>query len=161
MGSRMVVIGDGSGNYNPDRDITRAEFAAIVVRALCLQVGTVESSFDDVALTNWYNGYIDSATGYSLITGYSTTTYGPNDKITRERAMKMTKLKTSLTDSKVSALLVNYLEGTAISNYAKASIVARLKSGVVFRTSAGTILPTDYVTRAEVAVMVQRLLQKA
>jgi len=72
----------------------------------------------------------------------------------------MTKLKTSLTDSEVSALLANYSDGTAISNYAKASVAACLRTGVVIGTSSGTILPTDYVTRAEVAVIGTKICRK-
>ena len=55
MGSRMVVTGVGSNSYEPDRSITRAEFAAVVVRALGLQKGTTESAFGDVSLTDWFN----------------------------------------------------------------------------------------------------------
>ncbi len=39
MGSRMVETGVGSGTYEPDRNITRAEFVAIIVRALGFQKG--------------------------------------------------------------------------------------------------------------------------
>ena len=70
MGSRMVVTGVESSTYEPDRSITRAEFAAVVVIALGLRQGTTESAFGNFALTDWFNGYVDTATAYSLITGY-------------------------------------------------------------------------------------------
>ncbi|MFB0920346.1 MAG: S-layer homology domain-containing protein, partial [Oscillospiraceae bacterium] len=168
MGSRMVVTGIGSSTYEPDRSITRAEFAAVVVRALGLQKGTTESAFDDVTMTDWFNGYVDTATAYSLITGYDSASYGPNDTITREqamaiiaRAMKLTGLSTSLTDGEVSALLANYADGAAVSDYAKTSTAICLKTGVVTGSSATALSPKAYVTRAEVAVMVQRMLQKS
>lgn len=168
MGSRMVVTGIGSSTYEPDRSITRAEFAAVVVRALGLQKGKTESSFGDVTLTDWFNGYVDTATAYSLITGYDSTSYGPNDTITREqamaiiaRAMKLTDLSVSLTDSEVSTLLTKYTDGAIVSSYAKASAAVCLKNGVVTGSSATTLSPKAYVTRAEVAVMVQRLLIKS
>ncbi len=41
--------------YEPDRSITRAEFAAVVVRAFGLQRGTTESGFGDVTLPDWFN----------------------------------------------------------------------------------------------------------
>ncbi|MEA4893784.1 MAG: S-layer homology domain-containing protein [Oscillospiraceae bacterium] len=46
MGSRMVVTGVGNGVYEPTRSITRAEFAAIVIRAM--DRAKTESSFNDV-----------------------------------------------------------------------------------------------------------------
>ncbi len=118
MGSRMVVTGIGNGVYEPSRSITRAEFAAIIVRALGLQKGTTESAFGDVTVTDWFNGYVDTATAYSLITGYDSTKFAPNGTITREqamtilaRAMKLTGLSVSLSDSEVSTLLADYTDG--------------------------------------------------
>jgi hypothetical protein len=166
LGARMVVSGDGTGNYRPDQAITRAEVAAIVVRALGLAQGTGESSFEDVSQSDWFNGYVDTATIYGLITGYDSATYAPNDTITREqamvilaRAMKMTGLSVSTTDSEASAFFSSYVDVSAISDYAKDGIAACLKTGVVTGSSATTLSPKAHVSRAEVAVMVQRLLE--
>ncbi len=168
MGSRLIVTGVGSSTYEPDRSITRAEFAAVVVSAMGIEQGSTESGFGDVTLSDWFNGYVDTATAYSLITGYDSTSFGPNDTITREqamaiiaRAMKITGLSVSLTDSEVSALLSTYIDGASVSSYAKESVAACLKSGIVTGTSVTTISPKAYVTRAEVAVMVQQLLHKS
>ncbi|MPM09265.1 Endo-1,4-beta-xylanase A [bioreactor metagenome] len=168
MGSRMVVTGIGNGIYEPSRSITRAEFAAIVVRALGLQNGTTESAFSDVTVTHWFNGYVHTATAYSLITGYNSENFAPSDTITREqamtilaRAMKLTGLIVNLTDSEASALLANYSDAGLVSDYAKTGAAACIKTGVVSGTTASTLSPKDSVTRAEVATMVQRLLQKS
>lgn len=77
------------------------------------------------------------------------------------RAMKLTGLNTSLTDAETSALLANYTDGASVSDYARTGTAACLKTGVVNGTTASTLSPKDSVTRAEVAVMVQRLLQKS
>lgn len=168
MGSRLVVTGVGSDKYDPNRSITRAEFAAIVVRALGLAQGTTESSFGDVTLKDWFNGYVDTATEYDIIKGYDNASFKPNEKITREqamailaRSMKSTGLSASLSDSEISGLLAKYSDGTAISDYARGSVAACIKTGVVTGASAVSIAPKAYVTRAEVAAMVQRLLKKS
>lgn len=168
MGSRMVVTGIGNSTYEPERNITRAEFAAIVVSALGLRQGTEESSFGDVTLTDWFNGYVDTATDYALITGYDSGTFGPSDTITREqamaiiaRAMKLTELSENLTDKDVGGILEKYTDGAAVSDYAKLGVAACVKSGIVSGTSESTLSPKAYVTRAEVAVMVQHLLEKS
>ncbi len=166
MGSRMVVTGVGSNNYDPDRSITRAEFAAIVVRALGLKKGTAESSFGDVSASDWFNGYVDTAMEYGLITGYSATNYCPNDEITREqamaiiaRAMKLTGLKADSPD--VSKILAAYSDCANVSAYAEESAAVCINTGIVSGRDSGTLAPKAYVTRAEVAVMVQRLLKKS
>ncbi len=168
MGSRVVVNGVGNNNYDPDRSITRAEMASIMVKALGLEPGTGTNCFGDVSSSAWYCGYIETASSYGIIKGYSENTFGPNDTITREqamamiaRAMKITGLNVSLTDSETSSLLAGYTDCASAADYAKGSIAACLKTGIVSGTSKVTISPKDDVTRAEVAAMVERLLQKS
>ncbi|BAL00304.1 putative surface layer protein [Oscillibacter valericigenes Sjm18-20] len=168
MGSRMVVTGVGNNNYAPDKNMTRAEFAAIMVRALGLEPGTGASGFGDVAAADWYSGYIKTAASYGIIKGYDNGNFGPNDTIKREqamtmiaRAMKITGLTVTLTDSDVSALIGVYTDGASASDYAEDSIAACLKTGITSGTGNATISPKADITRAEVAVMVQRLLQKS
>jgi hypothetical protein len=130
--------------------------------------GTGESSFSDVGSSAWYYGYIKTATSYGIIKGNTATTFDPNDLITREqamamiaRAMKITGLTVTLTDSDVSTLIGTYTDGASASDYAENSIAACLKARIVAGTSDSTIAPKDNITRAEVAVMVERLLQKS
>lgn len=169
MGSRLVISGVRNDMFEPDRDITRGEFAAIVVRALGLmRPGTGKASFNDIAKNDWYYDAVSIAYENDIISGYGNGKFGPDDKITREqamtmiaRAMKITGLKVEIKDSEVSSLLANYTDGAAASAYAKTSIAACLKTGVITGRIGSTIAPRDYITRAEVAVIVQRLLQKS
>ncbi|MEA4920304.1 MAG: S-layer homology domain-containing protein [Clostridiaceae bacterium] len=168
MGSRMVVTGIGNNNYAPDRNMTRAEFATIMIRALGLEPGTGASGFGDVAVTDWCSGYIKTAASYGIIKGYDNGNFGPNDMITREQAMTMitrammiTKLSAGLTDSETNQLLSTFSDGESASDYAKESIASCLKTGIISGTSETTISPKANITRAEVAVMVERLLQKS
>lgn len=168
MGSRMVVTGVGNDLYEPDRDITRAEFAAIVVRALGLDRGMGKNSFTDVASTDWYAGYIETAVGYGIIEGYGDKTFGPNDLITREQAMTMLSraMKTAgsaptLTDTEIAALLAGYADADKTSAYARVGAADCLKTGVILGRSSGVLAPKEYITRAEVATSIQRLLKDA
>jgi hypothetical protein len=81
MGSRMVVNGVGNGCYEPDRNMSRAEFAAIIVRALGLAPGPALSSFGYKKTSDWYCGYIETAANYGIINGYSAAVFGPNDLV--------------------------------------------------------------------------------
>ena len=164
----MVVSGVGNGNYEPDRNMTRAEFAAVMVRALGLEPGNGASSFGDVASNEWYCGYVKTAAAYGIIKGYSDAAFGPDDTITREqamtmmaRAMKITNLKAGLTDSEGNKLMAAYSDSATVSTYANTSIAECIKTGVVSGRQNHTLAPKAYVTRAEVAVMAERLLQKS
>jgi hypothetical protein len=166
MGSRMVVSGIGDGLYDPERNITRAEFAVIVIRALGLAPGTGSVSFTDVSASDWYYDYVRTAVTYNIIKGYGDNTYGPDDLITREqamlmisRAMKLTGLMPILSESDIDTLLNPFADKAGIAVYAREGVAACVKTGVVLGTSEGLINPKGYATRAEVAVMVERLLR--
>ena len=77
------------------------------------------------------------------------------------RAMWLTGLDASLTNGKTKALLGKYTDGALVSEYAKESVAACIKTGITSGTSATTLSPKADITRAEVAVMVQRLLEKS
>ena len=168
MGSRMVVNGTGEDRFNPDRDITRAEFAAIIVRALGLKPGMGDNQFTDVKNTDWYADYIRIAADYNLISGYGNGKFGPMDKITREqamtiiaRAMKITGLKVELKDGEIQKLLEAFGDSGKAAQYAKSAIAVCLKAEIVSGRNGKVIAPKDNITRAEVAAVVRRLLQKS
>ncbi len=168
MGSRMVVTGVGDNLYEPNRDITRAEFAAIIVKALGLKPGIGKNPFSDVKNTDWYADYIKTATDYKIIAGYGNGKFGPMDKITREQAMTMigkamniTDLKVQLSSDQIGELLAGFGDGSKAAGYAKNSIAACIKSGIVSGRGGKLIDPKAYITRAEVAVIVRNLLIKS
>lgn len=168
MGSRMVIGGVGNGKFEPNRDITRAEFAAIIVRALGLAPGEGDNNFTDVSDNAWYAGYVKTAVSYGVITGVSDTSFKPNSKITREqamsmvaRAMKLTKIASDPNDTEIQSSLSAYGDIAGVSGYAKQSVAECLKAGVVSGRTGKTIAPKENMTRAEVAAVIQRLLQKS
>ncbi|MHC1694827.1 MAG: S-layer homology domain-containing protein [Eubacteriales bacterium] len=168
MGSRMIISGLDNGKFEPNRDITRGEFAAIIVRALGLMPGAGSDLFSDVDTSEWYCQYIQTASEYGIISGYGNGKFGPNDKITREqamtmiaRAMKITELKAGLEAADINTLLVGFGDSVQVAAYARESIAACIKTGIVSGKNGKLLAPTDEITRAEVAVIIQRLLQKS
>ena len=169
MGSRLIFEGTGGSQFNPDRDITRGEFAVILVRGLGLQLekgGT--TSFSDVKSTDPYRAAIDTAHVYQLLSGFDDGTFRPNDKITREQAMviisnalRLTGLKTKLSGQSVEETLRSYADGAKVSEWAKNGIADSVQAGVVSGRSDDTLAPKAYMTRAEFAAIMQRLLQKS
>lgn len=168
MGSRMVIQGTGNDMYSPDQDITRAEFAAIVVRGLGLKLDNGANIFSDVKETDWYSSAIHTASSYNLISGYEDGTFHPNDKITREqamviiaKAMVITELKAKLPAQAAAETLLPYSDAADASKWAQSSITDCLQSGVVTGRNGSSLAPKAFITRAEVAAIVQRLLKKS
>ena len=168
MGSRMVISGMGNGMFEPNRDITRAEFAAIIVRALGLKPGTSINPFTDVSNNDWYKKYVETAYEYGIISGYGNNKFGSMDKITREQAMtmiantmKITGLEVELTQEEINSLLSGFGDSGQSSEWAKESLATCLKTEIVSGKGSNILAPKDNITRAEVAVIVKRMLQKS
>ncbi len=71
LGDRLIVNGVKDNQYEPDRFITRAEFTAIITRALGLESNqTRESLYNDVASSAWYSDSIQAAAANKLIRGF-------------------------------------------------------------------------------------------
>ena len=169
LASRLVVSGIGDDKFEPDRDITRAEFTAIVVRALGLMSsGTGKDAFIDVMKKNWYYDAVSIAYEYDIISGYGNGKFRPDDKITREqamtmiaRAMKITGLETGMADGEADKLLTSFTDANSAAEYAKANIASCVKAGIVSGRSGKLIVPKGNISRAEVAAIVHRLLQNS
>lgn len=168
MASRLVAEGTGGQNYEPLRNVTRAEFAAILVRGLGLLPGVGEQSFTDVNQDAWYAEYIETAAEYGLIYGYGDTTFGPNDTITREqamamisRAMKLTGLNPAISENTYTEIFGAFTDSDTLSDYAKAPAALCINSGIILGVGNETLLPKAAVTRAETAAIIRRLLQKS
>ncbi|WP_221414169.1 immunoglobulin-like domain-containing protein [Paenibacillus sp. 598K] len=168
MGARMVIEGTGDGLFSPDRDITRAEFATILVQALGLKLEEGATAFVDVNTSDWYSRAINTAYTYQLVQGYEDGTFRPQDKITREqamtmlsRAMAMTGLKAQLSESWGDTLLHAFEDASDVSDWAGRSVADSVQAGLVTGRSAAELAPKAFITRAEVATIMQRLLQKS
>lgn len=160
MASRKILTGITEGAFGGDNAITRAEFAAVIVRALGLpQVSA--SKFGDVSGGSWYNGYVGAAYKTGIITGRSNAVFDPDANITREEAMSMLARAAKITGYKDSdADIGTYSDLGRISPWAKDAVSFSLKNGLIVG-SDGVIRPNDIITRAETATAVLRLLQKA
>ena len=169
MGSRLVIEGVGGDNFAPDKNITRAEFASIVVKALGLmRPGTGKDTYTDVTKADWYYDAVSIASEYGIINGYGKGKFGPTDKITREqaaamitRAAKITGLKSQLKEGEAENLLSVFKDTAGLSSWSTESLAACVKSGMISGKNSITLAPKDFTTRAEVAVIVKRLLQKS
>ena len=168
MGSRMVIEGIGDGKFDPDRDVTRAEFTEILVRGLGLKPETSTSSFTDVKMSDWYNGAINTAYAYHLVSGSDYGNFRPNAKITRQeamtiisRAMKTSQLAAKLPDQGASAVLRPFHDAAGAAAWAVTGMAETIQAGVVSGRSSTMLAPKENLTRAESATIMRRFLQKS
>jgi len=167
LANKLIVNGTGAGKFEPKRDVTRAEFAAMIVRALGLQASEA-ANFSDVASSAWYADAVAAAAEYGIVKGDGTGKFRPTDKISRQemaamviRAQELAGVEVVLSNSEVAAVLAGFKDAGQIGSWARAELAAAIESGVVAGTTAHTVSPNATATRAEAAVMIIRLLNNA
>ena len=88
-----ILKGDDAGNFNPDNTITRAEFAAVVCRALGWEASANGAKgatmFTDVAADHWASGYINLASQQGIVNGKGNGIFDPEGNVTFTEAVKM------------------------------------------------------------------------
>ncbi len=166
MGSRLIISGIGDDKFGPDLKITRAEFASIIVRALGLmRPGTGKDSFKDVSKDAWYYDAVSIAYENGIISGCGNGQFKPLDNITREQAMSMIMRAMKITGLKVDlnldGLKSSFKDSSSVSKWAEDSVTACIKAGIIPGVYGDKLAPLNKATRAEIADMVRKLLQKS
>lgn len=160
MASRKIINGKSQTSFDGDASITRAEFAAIVIRALGLSADG-KCSFTDVKASDWYYGAIGTAAKYSLVNGYINGSFAPNAEITRQEAMAMVQRAAKVAEyTGTNTSLSLFKDSNAVSAWAKSAAEFNVGSGLIVGSN-GALRPGDKISRAETATVILRLLQKA
>lgn len=161
---QKVVEGVTPTQFEPERSITRAEFAALVVRSLGLTTVTSSAYFDDVDASDWYADIVSTASGAGLINGYEDNSFRPEAPVTREemaaiviRALTYADIATQVAESTQKELLSQFKDADQIV-WAHKDIAAALNAKIMNGMTADTFSPTGTATRAQAAVVVKRLL---
>ncbi len=166
LASRMVLNGTEDGAFHPGQNMTRAEFAATLVRALGLRLESGTSSFTDVQSSAWYSQAVQTAVSHNLIQGFEDQTFRPLEQITREQAMTIIAKALAYSpavqsDGSQTAALSSFKDAGQVSAWAAAGVSEALKSGMVSGRNESTLAPKANVTRAEVAALIHRFLEKS
>ncbi|PIP65028.1 hypothetical protein COU77_03965 [Candidatus Peregrinibacteria bacterium CG10_big_fil_rev_8_21_14_0_10_49_16] len=161
---RGIAQGKKNGQFDPDAPIARAELTKMAMLAFrepekLNTAELVSLLFTDTAPHEWFASYVARARKYKIIQGYSDGTFRPAQTTTRAEALKMllqtAGRDTSLTDVVVFPDTEAHAWYTPYLSYAVLNDIA---SGYAKGEFAGLFKPERPATRAEVAVMITRLL---
>lgn len=168
MARKFIVEGRSASKFEPDKAVTRGEFATYIAKGLGLTGDrTAAAKFSDVNKDTVMGAYIGAATAAGIVNGVSASSFKPNDVITRQdmatmmmRAAKVAEVDLTLPKS-ADSYLQDFTDRGKVGAYAKTSVAQAIYLGIINGKSPTTISPTTNATRAEGAVMIQRLLVKA
>lgn len=147
-----ILTGYEDGTFQPDRTITRAEFAAVLARAFTLgDTALAPVAFSDVTAEDWYYEAIYEVQRAGIIQGYDGK-FEPNAEITRQDMCVMIYRALNLTDESVP----QFADADSIAVYARDAVGVLAEMGIVQGTDTGNFAPNDTATRAESAAIINR-----
>ncbi|GMX60368.1 hypothetical protein Elgi_05530 [Paenibacillus elgii] len=167
LANKLVVEGAADKQFQPDRNITRAEFAALVVRSLGLNSVTANTYFTDINSSAWYAGVVASASKAGIINGYEDNTFRPDAQITREelaamiiRSLSYAGVASEVSESNQAQQLAKFKDSSKIV-WAKKEIAAAVNAGIINGLTDDTIGSAEKATRSQAATMLKRYLKLA
>lgn len=157
----MLGVSDQELRFAPKQQLTRAQFAALVVR---LTGATASSNtpansgaFKDVSSNQWYYNAIMTAKSKGIITGISATSFQPNQPVSRQDMAVMLTRAFALK----GASSTSFADQAKIGSYARSAVNAVVNNGIMVGAN-NTFDPQAKVTRemaAVVAMNVQKMAQ--
>lgn len=163
MAAKHVVDGYPDGTFMPEKKITRAEFAKIVVKALELELVKYTDGFSDVTSDAWYADYIATAKAAGLVEGYEDGTFRPNQEITRlEMAALLSRAvkDVELTEDDTEAILKAYADSDEIQEWGRGYAAKAIKAELMIGVTHDTFVPNGKTIRAEAATAIYRLYNR-
>lgn len=146
--------------YDMNADVTRGALAQILFN---LSQGTtgMANPFEDAA-NGWYSDAVAWAAKTGVVTGYSETTFGPEDSITREQLAVMlyrfAKLLAVDTTTKTSAPLESFVDADQVHDWATEAMSWAVEKGLLKGKGNADLDPAASASRAETAVVMDRFL---
>jgi len=157
-----LFSGTSATTFSPNEPMTRAMLVTVLYRLEGEPAVTGANSFSDVGSGQWYTDAVIWANANSIVTGYGDGLFGTNDPITREQMAAMLlryadykKYNTSKTND-----LAAFTDADSIASYALGAMKWANAEGLIIGRTATTLTPTGTATRAEVAVILTRFMEK-
>lgn len=168
MAARGLAAGVGGGKFDPDRPITRAELVTFIMRLVAYSgkelpaaTGEEKVSFTDLAPSAWYGGMVRTAARLGLLQS-TTGRFRPNDVATREEMADMLVRVLELLGQPASDNVPTppFTDLKQVSNWATASVAKVWYKGIMGGMGNGTLAPQGTSTRAQVAAVMVRVLDR-
>ncbi|MCL1835509.1 MAG: WG repeat-containing protein, partial [Oscillospiraceae bacterium] len=163
LASLGVVNGISDTQFNPDGKLTRAEAAALIMRALSKLEPGADGKFEDVSAGDWFFGAVGSAKKYGIMGGVSATAFDPRGALRKDQlvaaAARALRTQTQCEDPQdVDLILCRYWDSELIAEWARTDAALAAQHGLVPRRPDGRFDGASAVTRGEAAVIVYRLV---
>ncbi|MEC0226310.1 LamG-like jellyroll fold domain-containing protein [Paenibacillus alba] len=153
---------EGANNhyFYPNQAVTRAEFVALLMRSLNLQLEG-SRQFHDVPTDAWYSPYIGGAAALGLVEGKEGNRFDPEATINREEmAVLLARAYKHTAGKQESGREFKFADSDRLAPWSQASVNRSAQLGLMEGREDGMFDPNDPATRAEAVQVLLRLLNK-
>ena len=157
-----LMLGTSKTLFSPHGTATRGMMATILWRMEGSPAPKGKNSFTDVVAGKWYADAITWAAENGIFAGYGKDKFGPDDPITREQLAAIFYRYADYKgyDLTVKGNLDTFKDADKITDYAKTAMQWAVGSGLVKGKSGNLLDPQGTATRAEIAAMLHRFIEK-
>jgi len=159
--AKGILSGKSDGVYQPEQYITRAEFVTLLLKVLDLDIIETANNFYDVNKNEWYYDYVVTADYYGLTSGVNDYMFQPDEPITRQDITVMVGKALNEFDSiDIEEKEYDFSDMNEITDYAVPYLEKCLDTGLISGYGDGSFRPNAYASRAEAAVIIDKLFSK-
>ena len=157
-----LMLGTSKTLFSPHGTATRGMMATILWRMEGSPAPKGKNSFTDVEAGKWYADAITWTAENGIFAGYGKDKFGPDDPITREQLAAIFYRYADYKgyDLTVKGNLDKFKDADKITDYAKTAMQWAVGSGLVKGKSGNLLDPQGMATRAEIAAMLHRFIEK-
>ena len=164
VSKKGFITGYQNGRFGPSENIRRQDFVSILARisgADLSQYQNVKPKLSDVKQGSYYAAAVNWAVDEGIIAGYQNGKFGVGDPITREQvAAIFYRYMGEPYVSGADSVLAKFRDRSKISPYAKTAVAWAVQNNIISGMSDGRIAAKEGASRAQIAVIIQKMDQK-
>ncbi|MBW4419899.1 MAG: S-layer homology domain-containing protein [Myxacorys californica WJT36-NPBG1] len=160
LAAKELIAGYGDGSFQPDANLTRAEYAILLAKVFNLPNIPSDTKFVDVNPSFWAYQAIQTAYSKDFLKGFPKSTFQPNEDVQRVQVIAALVSGLKLTPTNSENTLSIYQDSKLIPTWAAQVATATSEKLIVNYPNPQKLNPTQSATRAETAVMMYQALVK-
>ena len=162
MAKAGVINGRSETEFAPEETMTRAEYAALIRRAIGLNLSSYQGGYGDVDGNAWYANEIQAIVNAGIMIGDAEGTFRPEETITRQEAAKVivTAYLFKMNIQDIANTNISFYDSHEIAGWAAEYVQKAVASGLMNGMGDGLFAPAQNMTRAQGATIIARLLNK-
>lgn len=149
-----LVNGFADNTFRPDENVTRAQFAKMIIEAKNINSITYAPVFKDVNENDWFSGYASAAYEAGFAKGDDNGNFNPELNITRQEMAVMAVRAFGI----IKEGECDFSDKSDIAQWAETAVASASNSGIITGRDNNLFMPQNNATRAEAAVIMYRLI---